>query len=123
VHFLLNALKMHEYSVASEIAAIVAQNAKGLPVKKISIAIGALSGIFSESLVMYLELLLPEMGMGEAKIETREVRATFVCSCSTEYVAESMTTVCPQCGGYERSIKSGHDCTIESIEVEDDRQD
>jgi hydrogenase nickel incorporation protein HypA/HybF len=111
---------MHEYSVASEISAIVKQSAKGLPVKKISIAIGVLSGVFSESLLMYLELMLPEMGMASAKIETREVLATFVCACGTRYTVERMTTLCPQCGGYERSIESGHDCTVESIEVEDD---
>jgi hydrogenase nickel incorporation protein HypA/HybF len=111
---------MHEYSIASEIAAIVKQTAKGLPVKKISISIGVLSGIFSESLLMYLELVLPEMGMTDVAIETKEIPASFVCGCGTEYTAESMTALCPQCGGYERSIKSGHDCTIESIEVEDD---
>jgi hydrogenase nickel incorporation protein HypA/HybF len=111
---------MHEYSVASEIAAIVKQTAAGRPVKKITLAIGALSGIFSESLLMYLELVLPEMGMKDVSIETKDLPASFVCSCGTEYTAESMTTVCPQCGGYERSIKSGHECTIESVEVEDD---
>ena len=110
---------MHEYSVASEISAIVKQSAKGLPVKKISISIGVLSGVLSESLLMYLELVLPEMGMNNVSIETKEVPATFICTCGTEYTAESMTTPCPQCGGYERSIKSGHDCTVESIEVEE----
>jgi hydrogenase nickel insertion protein HypA len=111
---------VHEYSVASEIAAIVKEAAKNRPVKKITLAIGVLSGIFSESLLMYLELVLPEMGMKNVSIETKEIPAAFVCSCGTEYTAESMTALCPQCGGYERSIKSGHDCTVESIEVEDD---
>ena len=111
---------MHEYSVAADIAKIVSQTAKGRPVKKITLAIGAFSGIFSESLLMYLELVLPEMGMNDVSIETNDVPASFVCSCGTHYTAESMTTLCPQCGGYERSIKSGHECTIESIEVEDD---
>jgi hydrogenase nickel incorporation protein HypA/HybF len=111
---------VHEHSVASEIAAIVKQTAMGRPVKKITLAVGALSGIFSESLLMYLELVLPEMGMKDVSVETKEIPATFVCRCATEYTVESMTSLCPQCGGYERSIRSGHDCTIESIEVEDD---
>ena len=111
---------MHEYSVAADIAKIVSQTAKGRPVKKMTLAIGVLSGIFSESLLMYLELVLPEMGMDNVSVETKDARASFVCSCGTRYIAESMTTLCPQCGGYERSIESGHECTIESIEVEDD---
>jgi hydrogenase nickel incorporation protein HypA/HybF len=113
-------LTMHEYSVATEIAALVKQTAKDRPVRKITLAIGALSGIFSESLLMYLELVLPESGMENVVIETKEVLACFVCGCGTEYTAERMTTLCPNCGGYERSIKSGHDCTIESIEVDND---
>jgi hydrogenase nickel insertion protein HypA len=111
---------MHEYSVASDIAAIVKQTAGERPVKKITLAIGLLSGVFSESLLMYLELVLPEMGMENVLIETREVPALFLCSCGTTYPAESMATVCPKCGGYDRSIQSGQDCTVESIEVEDD---
>jgi hydrogenase nickel incorporation protein HypA/HybF len=111
---------MHEYSVASEIAAIVQQTAQGRPVKKITLAIGALSGVFSESLLMYLELVLPDMGMNNVVIETKEVPALFACACGTEYNAENIATACPACGGYQRTIKAGHDCTVESIEVEDD---
>jgi hydrogenase nickel insertion protein HypA len=111
---------MHEYSVASEIAAIVKQTAQGRRVKTISLAIGALSGIFSESLLMYLELVLPDMGMDSVKIETRETAAVFTCACGNEYKVENMALACPECGGYERAIKAGHDCIVESIEVEDD---
>jgi hydrogenase nickel incorporation protein HypA/HybF len=111
---------MHEYSVASEIAAIVQQTAQGRPVKKITLAIGSLSGIFTESLLMYLELVLPDMGMSGVVIETKEVPALFACACGTEYNAGNIATACPACGGYQRTLKAGHDCTVESIEVEDD---
>jgi hydrogenase nickel incorporation protein HypA/HybF len=111
---------MHEYSVATEIASIVQQTAQGRRVKKITLAIGALSGIFSESLLMYLELVLPDMGMDGVRIETKETPAVFACACGNEYKAENMAQACPECGGYERTIKAGHDCIVESIEVEDD---
>jgi hydrogenase nickel insertion protein HypA len=111
---------MHEYSIAAEIAELVKQTAQNRPVKKITLAIGLLSGIFSDSLLMYLEIVLPEMGMENVVIETKEIPATFLCVCNTEYTANSMGELCPHCNGYERSIKSGHDCTIESIEVDDD---
>ena len=111
---------MHEYSVASEIAAIVQQTAQDRPVKKITLAIGSLSGIFTESLLMYLELVLPDLGMTSVAIETKEVPALFACACGIEYTAENIATACPACGGYQRVLKAGHDCTVESIEVEDD---
>jgi hydrogenase nickel incorporation protein HypA/HybF len=111
---------MHEYSVASEIAAIVKQTAGESRVRKITVAVGALSGIFTESLLMYLDLVLPEMGMSGAAIEIKEISATFACTCGTEYQTGSIADGCPRCGEFARTIKSGHDCTVESIEVEDD---
>ncbi|HUI94092.1 MAG TPA: hydrogenase maturation nickel metallochaperone HypA [Chitinivibrionales bacterium] len=111
---------MHEYSVATEIAAIVKQTAQGRSVKKITIVIGTLSGVFSESLLMYLEIVLPDMGMDKVEIETKESAAVFACACGNEYTATNMALACPKCGGYERTIKAGQDCIVESIEVEDD---
>ena len=111
---------MHEYSIATDIAAIVKRTADGRPVKKITLTIGALSGVFSESLLMYLELVLPEAGMEGVSVETKEIPATFSCCCGEQYAASSVTTPCPRCGGYVRSVQTGQDCTVESIEVEDD---
>ncbi len=111
---------MHEYSVACEIAALVKQSAQGRPVKQITLAVGALSGIFTESLLMYLELVLPDVGMKNVAIETKDVPATFACTCGATYAADSFASVCPACGGYNRTITAGADCTVESIEVEDD---
>jgi hydrogenase nickel insertion protein HypA len=110
---------MHEYSVALQIATIVKKAANGKPVKKININIGALSGIFSESLLMYLELLFLEDNMKDIKIETKETPAVFICDCGNEYVAQNLFTLCPNCKKISRKIKSGHDCIVESIEVED----
>jgi hydrogenase nickel insertion protein HypA len=111
---------MHEYSVAAEIAALVKNTAQGRTVTKITLGIGALSGIFTESLLMYLEIVLPELGMDNVKIETKAVAATFTCTCGTEFTAEHIASVCPTCGIMGRTIKSGQDCTVESIEVDDD---
>jgi len=111
---------MHEFSVASEIAALVKQTAGSAKVLSVNINIGALSGIFSESLLMYLEIVLPDMGMENVKVETKQIPATFECACGTSYVAEKITAVCPECGGIKRKMTAGHDCTVESIEVDDE---
>jgi hydrogenase nickel insertion protein HypA len=110
---------MHEYSVACEIAALVKQTAQGRPVQQITLAVGALSGIFTESLTMYLELVLPDMGMDNVKIEIKDVPAAFTCACGEQYTARTMASACPKCGEYARTITAGQDCMVESIEVED----
>jgi|WetSurMetagenome_2_1015567.scaffolds.fasta_scaffold00423_14 hydrogenase nickel insertion protein HypA len=111
---------MHEYAVACEIAALVKQTTAGARVEKITLGVGALSGIFTESLTMYLELVLPDMGMESVKIETRDVPAVFACDCGERYEARSILTACPKCGAYARTVAAGQDCVVESIEVEDD---
>jgi len=111
---------MHEYSVACEIAALVKHTARGARVIKITLGVGALSGIFTESLRMYLELALPEAGLDNVAIETKDVPATFLCSCTEQYTSDKFTAACPKCSGYQRTIVSGQDCMVESIEVDDD---
>ncbi len=111
---------MHEYSVACEIASLVKQSAQTARVTKIALAVGALSGIFTESLLMYLGMVLPDRGMDNVTVETRDVPAAFICACGTRYPAETFAALCPSCGGLARSIAAGADCTVESIEVDDD---
>ena len=112
---------MHEYSVACEIAALVKQSAGNSRVTKITLAVGALSGIFTESLTMYLDLVLPDMGMHNVTVEMKNVPATFACSCGEQYTAENMAVACPKCGEYARTVTAGQDCIVESIEVDDAR--
>jgi Zn finger protein HypA/HybF involved in hydrogenase expression len=69
---------------------------------------------------MYLDLALPEAGMSNVAIETKDVPATFLCSCTEQYTSDKFTAACPRCGGYQRTIVSGQDCMVESIEVDDD---
>ena len=114
---------MHEYSVACEIAALVKQTAAGRTVTKITLGVGALSGIFTESLAMYLDLVLPDMGMENVSVAMHDVPATFTCACGERYSAKSIAAVCPKCGGYHRTIAAGQDCVVESIEVDDGRND
>jgi hydrogenase nickel incorporation protein HypA/HybF len=111
---------MHEYAVADNIAELVLETAKGRRLEKINLAIGALSGVFTESLTMYLILILEEKGHLGVKIATKEIPATFHCDCGKEYTAAKMIDACPSCGGYNRKIVSGKDCIVESIEVNDD---
>jgi hydrogenase nickel insertion protein HypA len=111
---------MHEYAVASNIAELALETAKGRRLEKVNLSIGALSGIFTESLTMYLGLILEEKGQKEVEFVTRNVPAAFLCSCGREYTVGKMTDACPECKGYNRSITAGKDCILESIEVNDD---
>lgn len=111
---------MHEYSVAANIVDMVLEKSQGRRVEKVNLSVGALSGIFTESLTMYLILILEEKGHLGVKIAAQTASAAFKCACGEEYTAKKMTDACPSCGGYNRLIIWGKDCVVESIEVNDD---
>jgi hydrogenase nickel incorporation protein HypA/HybF len=111
---------MHEYGVAQEIAELALSTADGRPIVKVNLRIGARSGIFSESLTMYLELILGERQGTTPAIVVTTIEARFKCSCGIEYTPHKIFDPCPACGGYNRATLDGNDCTIESIEVNDD---
>lgn len=111
---------MHEYGVAQEIVSIACEKAESHAIKKISLRIGDLSGIVAESLTMYIELIFCDKQMAPPAVSIQKVLATLRCACGVTYCAEKMFDPCPACGSFERTIIDGTECTIESIEVEDE---
>jgi hydrogenase nickel insertion protein HypA len=111
---------MHEYSVALEIAETALKNAGDKPLLRISLRIGEISGIFEEPLAMYTEIIFREKNLPPPALAIEKVGATFQCACGSRYTPARMFDPCPSCGGFERAIIEGKDCTIESIEVSDE---
>jgi hydrogenase nickel incorporation protein HypA/HybF len=110
---------MHEYGIALEIANTAFENAGGKDISKINLRVGELSGVFTESLTMYLELIFQEKQKIVPVLSVEKIKAKFKCSCGTEYAPAKIFDPCPTCNGFSRSILDGKECIIESIEVED----
>ncbi|MGA2508198.1 MAG: hydrogenase maturation nickel metallochaperone HypA [Chitinispirillaceae bacterium] len=110
---------MHEYGIALEIAETVFQTAGERHISNINLRIGDLSGVFSDSLTMYLELIFQEKQDRSPVISVEKVGAKFKCSCEIEYSPAKIFDPCPSCGGFDRVVVDGNQCTLESIEVED----
>jgi hydrogenase nickel incorporation protein HypA/HybF len=111
---------MHEYGIALEIANLVAEKAAGRTVIAISLRVGALSGISGDSVSMYLDLVFREKSEKVPRITIEQAPASLQCACGNRYTAEKMFDPCPQCGGFDRTVLDGTECTIESIEVDDE---
>ncbi len=111
---------MHEYSVALNVADLVLQHSQGKRIEKVNLSIGDMSGVFYDSLAMYLQLVLEEKGHKDVVLNAQFIPATFVCACGKEYTASKMAEACPACGGYDRKITAGKDCLVESIEINDE---
>jgi len=111
---------MHEYGVALEIAEAALAGAGGRRIVKVSIANGDLSGVNAESLAMYCDLAFREKQNAAVEVAFVKFPARFKCTCSVEYSPVKILDPCPSCGGFDRVVVDGNQCTLESIEVEDE---
>ena len=110
---------MHEYGVALQIAEMALKNAGSRNITKINLSIGDLSGVFGESLALYCDLLFREKQNTAVEIAFVRVPARFKCACGVEYSPAKILDPCPSCGGFDRFVVDGNQCTLESIEVDD----
>jgi hydrogenase nickel incorporation protein HypA/HybF len=110
---------MHELSITCSIVELVAETAKGRKVHRVTVEIGQLSGVVSDSIAFWF----PEVARGteaaEASLAIREVAALARCeTCGAEFPTPSMLTVCP-CGSYHFRRLQGEELNVKSIELEE----
>jgi len=110
---------MHEFSVAQSIADTVCSRVNPERLRKVTLDIGTYSGVFPDSLRMYLELIFEERNAKGVELEMNRVEASCVCECGENYKLDKFHDPCPKCGGYNREITGGKDCMIRTVEVED----
>ena len=111
---------MHELSVAESILNTIEQHLGGKKIlTKINLSIGPLSGVSAESLEFWLSEIVKEKGFGTPVLEIKKPKASAVCAqCKNTYEVKSFYSGCPQCGNFERTVSSGYECVIDSIEIE-----
>jgi hydrogenase nickel incorporation protein HypA/HybF len=109
---------MHEYGVALEIASAALAASGGRRVLKATVRVGGLSGVCGESLAMYCDLVFREKQAGAVNVVLVPVPVRFRCSCGADYTPRKVFDPCPSCGGSERTVIDGKECSLESIEVD-----
>ena len=111
---------MHELSVAESILNTIEQHLGGKKIlTKIYLSIGPLSGVSAESLEFWFSEIVKEKGFGTPVLEIKKPKASAVCAqCKNTYEVKSFYSGCPQCGNFERTVSSGYECVIDSIEIE-----
>lgn len=88
-------------------------------IKKIGIVLGDLSGVVSDSMEMYFELISKGTIAEDAVLEfTREKAHLYCGQCQAEYIKEPGDFLCPICGSLGRFTDVGRECIVQNIEVE-----
>lgn len=113
---------MHESVITQNMLTTVLNEAKAAnarKVTKISLTVGELSGVVSECVQFYFDILKKDTIASEAAIDFKAVPARLRCrDCQTEFNPQDELWVCPDCGSRSVEIREGRDCSIDSIEVE-----
>lgn len=113
---------MHEMALTEKILNIVLHEAEAhhaKKIKQIGIVLGDLSGVVSDSMAMYFELIAKGTIAEGAVLEFTREKARLYCNqCQSEYIKDPGDFLCPSCGSLGRFTDVGRECTVQNIEVE-----
>lgn len=113
---------MHEIAVTENILAIALEQARDVKARKIiriNLALGELSGLTDESISLYFDTLSENSIAAQASLSFRYLPAQLACNtCGKLYPACDPSWRCPVCHSQAAELISGHECYVESIEVE-----
>ena len=110
---------MHELSIACGIVEVAAEAAKGRKVQRVTVEIGELAGVMTESIAFWFPEVAKGTAVEQASLEIREIAALARCeACGAEIPTPSMLTVCP-CGCNRLQRIAGEELNVKSIEIEE----
>lgn len=113
---------MHELSIAMALVEQmekVAHEQKALAVAKVTVTVGALSGVDPEALRGAFPLAAEDTVAAGADLAVEWVEASVRCrACGKSSLPESPFLCCAECGSAEVDIEAGRELYIASIEVD-----
>jgi len=113
---------VHELSVTQSLVDMVLEEAQKREIKKVTkvtIVIGELTGLESESIQFYFGVLSENTVAEGAELVFKKIKAQFKCGqCGNIFERVNFTFNCPVCGSTGVLVDKGKEFYIESIEVE-----
>jgi hydrogenase nickel incorporation protein HypA/HybF len=109
---------MHELSITLSIVEAAVATAAGRRVRRVSVEIGALSGVMADAIMFCFELAALGTTVEGAELEIRRVDGRVRCwDCETEFAVASIATPC-SCGSFRLAVLAGEELNLSSIELE-----
>ena len=113
-------LFMHELGITQNIVAIVQENARGAPVKRVTLEIGQLSAIMADAIRFCFDICCEGTILEGATLEIMEVPGLGKCRhCGAEIRLEQPFGQCDRCDSIELDIIQGQELQIKEMEVEE----
>jgi len=111
---------VHELAVTQRILEIALRHADGASrITKLNLIVGDLTGILSESVQFYWDIITRETRAEGSTLCVSRVPTRLRCGdCGHEFAPDGRTFDCPNCGGRRVIIMTGREFRLESIEVQ-----
>ena len=111
---------MHEVSIIENVVKIVSEKAfenKLTKVTKVSLKIGELSGVMSESLYFAFENCIINTMLEDSILEIEKVEAVAECKdCRLEFPIDHFNKLCPNCNKFCSNIIGGYELYVNTME-------
>lgn len=112
---------MHEVSIMESILALVeprAREAGATRIVRITLDVGALSGVAPEALEFAFQALTPGTLAEHAELAIRRIPVRCFCTtCQREFEPKGLFYECPECGEPSAEIVAGRELNIASVEI------
>ena len=113
---------MHELAITQSMFDIVlkqAEQAKAKKVTKINLVIGELTGVVSDCIQFYMDIIARGTVAEGVIVLVKSAPATAKClSCDQTFTVKEMEWKCPHCGEVSLELSGGKELFVESIEVD-----
>ena len=113
---------MHEFALAEDIVKTIEQKVTTdlKKIRGIEIEVGVFAGVVVESLEFGLKLILKEKDAEEVHVQIKTIPAKVTCKCKHQYEINQIFQECPRCRALNRSMNSGTDVIISSVDIAED---
>ncbi|NMC38355.1 MAG: hydrogenase maturation nickel metallochaperone HypA [Bacteroidales bacterium] len=114
---------MHEFSLASEVVKIAAEEAaknNARLVSEIAVEVGDLSGVDTGAFQSAMEILSEGSILDKARLNIIRIKGKGFCqSCNLEFEMDHRIDACPVCNSFPSEIRGGYEFRVVSLTIEE----
>jgi hydrogenase nickel incorporation protein HypA/HybF len=108
---------MHELGITQNIVGIVSEHARGRPVKRVVLEVGALAGVMVDAIEFCFDVVAKGTALEGATLDIHRIEARAACrSCGAEFVQDTLFSACG-CGSRNFERLSGEELNVKEYEL------
>jgi hydrogenase nickel incorporation protein HypA/HybF len=108
---------MHELAIVTGVVDAVTERLPGAKIARVSLEIGELSGVVTDSVRFCFDLATEGTDLAGAKLEITHTPGRCQCqACGSEFAPDGWLPLCP-CGSADVQVLAGNELRITSVQV------